>query len=306
MAREKFDEIRISAENPEQKETISKYVVDKFLDVGDRKEVLMHELKRNEFEKKSIVEVKLALNRALRKLGLDDVDIPEENIHIYEETDFEKLNPGGNSGGFYTSRHIYMPRTNDKINILRVLSHEMVHLAAFSIRGIKTKLVEDEIEIEMLESKSGLRFSSLIGKGEERRVSHLFMGMNEAVTERTAMIVRRNVAFKELGLSRDDAERILGTIDYAGHVALLNILIMKFNPASTEKATKQIIANAIKGDYSFFKDLESKVKGATKILAEMGTTVEDAAVAADKFGFKDVANNIREGNFNALSYAFEI
>lgn len=341
MAREKFDAIRISAENPEQKEVISNYIIDNFLDVGDHKEPLIHELKKNDFERQCIGEVKSALIKSFQKLGLGGIDVPDANIHIYDEADFEKLRDNPDSNGFYTSRHTYLRRTENRVDMVRVLSHEMVHLAAFSIKSMKTKLVGDEIEIETLESKTGFRFSGIPGdkkEGEKRKLVHLFFGINEAVTELTAMAVRSEIAFKELGMSRKDAEQVLGGIAYAGHVALLNMLIMHFRIHDpevkkmraeidategegqealiakysdrlhqvTRDVTRQIIGDAIKGDYSFFKELESKVKGATKILAEMGTSAEDAAIAADKFGFNHIAQKIREKKFNELSYVFRI
>lgn len=119
-----------------------------------------------------------ATNGLLKEYGLEDFDIPPQNIYVIEEEHWPEDLKGS---AFYNSiiQGVAIRETLSKTGFLKKTLHEMLHFKSYNALQITTGGEDEDRELQ--EYRSGL----VVAQRDGRDV--YFVSLNEAVTEELAM-----------------------------------------------------------------------------------------------------------------------
>jgi hypothetical protein len=175
-------------------------------------------LSLTEEEKSWFVSLVRLVNRLRKRCDLSNLTISPERLHIVTDADFKRL--FGESDGFEIMGHAYIPeriRSDDR-SFVCVLSHEIAHLTSYISAEVKLSGSKDAASIsEVRQLRVGLQ------RNDADRVE--FIGLNEAVTEYLAFLLRREAALDqgEPGVKcADIGDRIIAYIDLTSLLVQLN------------------------------------------------------------------------------------
>lgn len=122
-----------------------------------------------------------ATNELRRRYGLDDFDIPEKNIHIVKEDDWDRKK----IVAFYSTegQAVAMKETDVKMSFLRRVIHEMIHFKSYNAWQAAA-----DIPPRAERYRVGLAM-----RGIKRKMAY-FWNLNEAVTEELTKRVFKSMA----------------------------------------------------------------------------------------------------------------
>lgn len=129
--------------------------------------------------------VNIATNELRQRYGLDDFDIPPENIHVISEESW----PREKSTAFFNSmlQGVAMREKMSNTSFMKTLFHEMIHFKSYSAVQITT-----EDDSELIEYRVGLTVHTRDGK------KIYFVNLNEAVTEEMTIRFAKNLLNHQL------------------------------------------------------------------------------------------------------------
>lgn len=171
-------------------------------------------------------------NETRRKYGLDDFNIPPENIHIIKKEYWNKVEKNSNLVGHYTpiSQDIDILEDNLKMNFMHNLIHELLHFKSYQALRISN---DEFSNIEIF--RAGLVVNKLEKKGGSRKI---FSNLNEAVTEETTrrFVINRIVKYKPV-LFKEEIENKVASIYfyYKEQRLILSSLIYKIKQKNEDK-----------------------------------------------------------------------
>ena len=246
------------------------------------------DLEKTEEEKHMISMAQTAFDKLFEDMKLLPQKFKESEIHIVDENEYaEKIQDHGKEKTFgkFSFGHVYCIR-GDRREFLRVLVHELAHKASYY--GLAVNVGNAVYDIAL--RKTGLTSQ---GRGEKR----LFEGMNEAVTELIAKDILRRICEDNNFSEEDKRYLIMEMTSYLPQVLVVTGLTNKLADNDRYLAGKLLadfFRSYFNGDYSFFKEIEKKQSGATKIMREMGTKDEDALIAAKRLSLPESEKIIRK------------
>lgn len=109
-------------------------------------------------------------NEIRRDFGLDDFDIPVNNIHILAKTDFPDIQERPNFS--MDKQAIFLPENLSNLVFAEILIHEMLHFKSY--QALQTTVGEEPI---LATYRTGLVTNNRYGSNE------IFFSIDEAVTE---------------------------------------------------------------------------------------------------------------------------
>ena len=246
----------------------------------------VRDLKKTKDEIITIEELLKAYKIMTDWLGKDNILIPIENIHILSPDEFRKKLPYTDVdrfNGFAIYNHCYVMRGVE--TFLHDLSHEMAHLLSFCYHVARLSLKEEgklHIRTTMLQS----------GVNKHNLNQSTFNGLNEALTEKVA-----NILIREVLRVGNVPSRFINKTNtsqfYFGQVYVLDYLVRKIsNTANVSVVQKKIIMAYTTGNLHHL-DLLLSSKSIRRIIKSMGTGVEDAETTARAIGNQELIDKIR-------------
>ncbi len=146
------------------------------------------ELPLKNSELSAMVSLVDGLNEIREKCGLEKVAISPDRLHIIETEQFRQ--EIGQVNGFEMLGHAYVPESQRNQGELFAysLSHEMAHLSSFVSVWVQLAGQGKQARVaQVLQKRTGLQRLGDSGQPE-------FTGLNEAVTEYLALLIRREVS----------------------------------------------------------------------------------------------------------------
>ena len=284
------DRVRIFSGSPARPRELGQDEISALLDCSGLPELANP---KTEIETAAIAEVAAALNEYCQIMcGLGQLAFPAERVHLYSEEDFAKKS-GGRFDGKGSLGHVQLRRGWPMADLLALLAHEMFHAVSYlwldlwepdavSCDGIKWPF--------MTQRRAGM---VLIDPSWHTWLPH-FHGLNEGVTEMSAMVVRQMIAKRSKLLDEAGRQRLARFVVSDPLVAFTErLLAVASGPGhDTIAALRLLVGDCLKGTDEFLTLLETKQPGATAILRCTGATPRELAVAATSLGFSDLARAI--------------
>jgi len=147
------------------------------------------QLPTTNFERSAMASFVEQINFLRGKCSLNPIRVSSERLHIVDDDDF-KAEIGPTTSGYEMLGRIYLPehlRQNPK-HFAYALSHEIGHLSSFTAAWLEWAGTGDQAKItEAYQVVTGLQRMSDVGEPQ-------YLGLNEAVTEYLAAILRTLVA----------------------------------------------------------------------------------------------------------------
>jgi len=135
------------------------------------------------YEQSAVTATVVAINAIRCKLGLEQIHLSNERVHYVPTEEYqEKI---GESSGIAGVGHVYI-RANMRARFKQfanVLVHEMVHMSSFAVLAIQLDVIDGQIQLVACQQT---RFGLQQNNGPEDE----FVGLNEAITEYAALLVR--------------------------------------------------------------------------------------------------------------------
>lgn len=224
------------------------------------------ELEKNAFEKEAIASVNRALAHFLKYLHLPHLEVPESNVHVIPDEEFDaEFASEPEIAGATAYGHCYIRRNNEPIPYIHVLSHEIAHAAAFHA-------VHVQETIEMQTWKNA-RSGTHVMKKNGSKGTDAFHGLNEATTEMVAQCLREiMVQVTGVPSAVEHNSEIATGRKYHTNITVVERIAMAMSNED-EKAYSETInslfTDHFKGTFTFTKQMERWRKGSVKILSAM-------------------------------------
>src|SRR3989344_2276800 len=246
----------------------------------------------------AISETVAAINE-LRRIfgGFGPLKISEVRVHILDEAECQnKISPGRASvQGRSRFGHVYLRRSLPLADFMAVLAHELLHdisylwldcwkPGAVSADGIRWP--------PFVERRQGML---LIDPSYGTWLPH-FHGLNEAVTETAAMLVRGLMVDRTCLLDDTGKQRLKTFVSSQPLVALMDCLLATTaGPGGDAIAVwNTLFRDFLTGTDEFLLLLEKRLPGATEILRATGARPEELLPTAEKHGLTDIVPLIRQ------------
>lgn len=257
------------------------------------------ELEKTDEERKMIDTLNQGIERVLRNLGLEPVQVLPESVHLLNEDEFRRLNTeqfgnedDGDCQAFFYRGHIFAPKRSDQLTWVTIndLVHEFAHAISYQTIRVFVRPRNEKGKIPITP------YIKRTGYGFNRKGPAGFLGFNEGMTELFASDIRVETK-DDFGMSEAEKDAYLSIHAYYPQIVLVDYIFSilgKNDPEMGYVGMKNVsLKSMITGDMSFLKKLEKIKKGSIKILTEMGHMPEDALKAAEQLGFNPVVKEIK-------------
>lgn len=248
------------------------------------------ELQATEFEKQVLAGLSEDMNVLRARFGLQYGTVSPSRLHIVPEDIYDQI--FGHSNGVNVLGHIYLCERlrSDLSRLVYAISHELAHLHSYSVISVRLcgdKRIATANSLKSAEQPyTGFQIMDRMGNRE-------FAGLNEAVTEYTALLLRRILANRDSDsrLSQSASSTCSVIMAYKQTVSLMIALIRSwvaqgFNPAwnSVQDVWWDLISDYLTGDTSVM-DLLSRISpGVYRDLRQLGVDGESAQDMAARHG----------------------
>ncbi len=257
------------------------------------------ELEKTDKERKIIDTLNQGIERVLRNLGLESVQVRPDSVHLLSEDEFKYLNLEqlGNEDdkdcqAFFYRGHIFAPKRSDQLTWLTIndLVHEFAHAISYQTIRVFVRPRNEKGKIPITP------YIKRTGYGFNRKGPAGFLGFNEGITELFASDIRVETK-DDFGMSEAEKDSYLSIHAYYPQIVLVDYIFSilgKNEPEVGYVGMKNVsLKSMVTGDMSFLKKLEKIKKGSIKILTGMGNMPEDALKAAEQLGFAPVVKEIK-------------
>ncbi|MFA6604087.1 MAG: hypothetical protein WCT10_04630 [Patescibacteria group bacterium] len=251
----------------------------------------VRDLPQTEIEIAAIGEVTAVLNDLIKIMcGLGPFIFSADRVHILDAAEFQAKVGRGRFSGRSRLGHVYLERDQSTANFMGLLAHEMFHAVSYlwldlweagAVSADGTKWPRVTIR------RSGM---TLIDPSYGTWLPH-FHGLNEMVTELTAVIVRQLLAPKSFLLDAAGRKQLGSLVCSPPLVAFANRLVGTVAGPGNDHApaARTLISDCLLGTDVFLGLLEAKLPGATDILRCTGARPDELRTAAERLGFADLA-----------------
>ena len=250
------------------------------------------DLEKTETEVQAINEVVAGLNELRRVLfGDAPLAFSAERVHLVTPEEFQaKIAPSRRFKGKAMYGHVYLWRGWPVADLQALLAHELTHAVSYLWLDVHQEGADAGDGIKwppITMRRNGL---VLIDPSFGTWLPH-FHGLNEGVTETTAMMIRRIVAAKSLLLDEGGRKHLSSWTSSPPLVKFMDTLVATAaGPDGDSVATwKLLIRDLLTGTDEFLPLLETKLFGSTHILRCTGATPLELLAAVKKLGFEDTA-----------------
>lgn len=216
--------------------------------------------------------------------------VPLENIHITSPDKKGELESDMYKDAYFSEGHIYIPRTDDEIKFIYLLTHEMAHDLSYRVNEINIEESENTAYINSKEKRTGYSI-------ETKHIGNIGDGFNEAMTELIASEFRERYAEME-NLSEEKKQR-LEQVSYGAEVSVLMGAIKALNKDHEEEINYDFIDGYLFGSTKALKNISKRFiqtgrSNGLKILFQMDAKIESALETATKLDLKDVRKEIEK------------
>jgi len=226
-----------------------------------------------------------ALNRVLAKLEQPAIFADFDRLHVLETAVFDK-DLGANCAGKFQYGHVYVRRVENAYDLVGFLCHELVHLA--SRFELTLAPAGDRARIE------SVREGHLVAASDDDSPP-LFLGLNEAVTEQLASMVRREVLRSLNGTSDENRIRLSATWCYEPQIMVVTeacnrlAAVLGLEPRQTGRF---LFRGYFNGSNAFVRKLRLNLPETYAALRDMGDDAADARRAAEILGYDAVLERL--------------
>lgn len=241
------------------------------------------ELEKNSFEIDVTSSAKEGLNAFLRELGVEEMDMDDERVHVIDEEEFGRAYGKPDVQGTAMYGHAYVIRNEDESRFVHDVTHELSHVVSYLALDA-TKITEGKNKGL---SCTGVRKSGMIFSPESGRVT-LYAGFNEAVTEMFAKQVRKH-SLDSLPLGEQQKEDLVQSHVYIPQLEIVRRVLDEVaeDDAERDGLKKELFLDYLNGTYKVMKKIDRRRPGTSKILAEMGTNFDAARETGRQLGYDD-------------------
>lgn len=253
---------------------------------------LIPEIAKTPEDRKMIGDLNQALAATLRDLGLPELMVDENDIHFLNPDRFDEIRAlhGYTDGvrGTVERGHLYIENGTDREKMTKILSHEMAHRIAFTATNREIVRGENSPIAEPRQEATG--FQEYIHENQEVG----FVGLNEAVTELFSSEFRIGYA-QTNGMVGDQLDDFIRPQVYQDPIVLVSHLARIVGDGQADVGFTEFMRAYVSGDKKMlFNKLEAWRTGAVDVLRKMGSSGEDARVAALQLGLDEAAAHISQ------------
>jgi len=237
------------------------------------------ELRKTGWEKTIIMKSMYCLNTFRHELGLEPYNFGFNRFHVVKPKEYEKkVRQEEVEEGRCLHGRAYLQRRSDRVAFTLDATHELAHMAAYNVLLIKVR--GSEFFIRDRQNGFGI-------KHEKGQVGE---GLNEAVTEIIAHIIRLRLVKLRGGLSPDAKTALTESWSYLPLIKVVNAIVDKISRNANDQrmVEESLFSDYFCGTKRFFTKLYKRLPGAAEILRQMGKTPADALKAAKKLKLKEI------------------
>jgi hypothetical protein len=257
------------------------------------------ELEKTPEEQAALTKLLAILNGLRIKLGrLSPVTVDAGRIHLLEPSHFHERvmqDPRRVTirGKVFRGR-IYACREASLAETLAVLSHELVHLTAYTwydMHDAAARAASDLRLPAVLLRRNGL---ALTDPSYGTLLPH-FHGLNEMATETLAMAVRKVFVSQTDLLDQEAGRRLVGFCASPPQIIFLENLMHQLVNAGHDHQTtvSWLYGDLWSGTDQFLEQLEKALPGATEVLRRTGARPAELGNAAEELGWPELAALMR-------------
>lgn len=250
-----------------------------------QEQYLIPEIAKTPEDRKTIGDLNQALAATLRDLGLPELMVNENDIHFLNPDRFDEIRAlrGYADGvrGTVERGHLYVENGIDREKMTKILSHEMAHRIAFTATSREIVRGENSPIAEPRQEAAGFQEYT----HESQEVS--FVGLNEAVTEIFSSEFRIGYA-QTNGMVGDQLDDFIRPQVYKDLIVLVSHLARIVGDGQADVGFTEFMHAYVSGDKRIlFDKLQAWRPGAADVLRKMGSSDEDARVAALELGLDE-------------------
>lgn len=245
------------------------------------------EIPTTNFEQSAMGALADALNLARDKCSLKPIRIPSDRLHIVQTDQFRQ--EIGQANGFEMLGHAYLPESqrSKPEHFAYSLSHEMAHLSSFVSVWVQLEgQGQHGRVVEVRQTRTGLQRLGQTGHPE-------FNGLNEAVTEYVAMLLRREVSTglgsfaQQCAVTKNQLRAYTGVSSLV--IALTRQLValaVKSEWTAVTEVWRDLLIDYWIGSDTFLDALAAWNGALLDDFRQLGTNHEDATSTALKYGLQ--------------------
>lgn len=253
-------------------------------------EANVENLEPTESEREAMTAAVDELSKLVQRLGLPDIRVPLERIHVISKEEFQNR-ISEHAFGKTTFGHVYIPRFEDQVEFCQILTHELAH--AGSYYGVRAIMHHDERRLQVRERRAGITAQPKPGAD----AAIYFNGLNEGITELVAAIFRNKLSKKLVELDDDEREALAKTREYPHWVILVEALLRLAAQESEQpikSVREELLQDYFSGTFKFLKRLERCKPGVVRALRTAGSSPADALKTAEAFDLTEAQKAILE------------
>lgn len=264
-------------------------------DIGSRLELPEHEPTAEESQ--TVEAAILAFSELAQEMRLPGTQFSKDRIHFIDPSVRGKTVGGlglidESAEGFWQDGHVYIIRSPSMLVTAHTLTHELAHGVSYYASASRKLSSQDEPAVYDTEMQTGLYVWT---PDTAKKVRSEFRGLNEAMTELTANLVRWRVG-RAVGLDDMRMQLLETELNYKPQVAVLEAIFSRLAKQTEDNrgAFDLLLRDYLTGQRRFLDEVEQIIPGATVHLAAMDTTFESALETASALGLDETIKELRQ------------
>lgn len=246
-----------------------------------------------------------ALNAVRQNLCLEPITLSLDHFHLLSEDEYDQLFDGAaETGGLTAFREMYIRRCSRRVDLAMRVTHELAHAACFQQYAVMARVVEpgdEDTEVpendDDEEDCGGVVIESIQhDRCGLQLAGKKFRGLDEAVTEILATLIRSRMIAGRHPLSKTAAEEL---ITYCSYSAQIKVVFRVIHDLYRERGvgTAVLIWDHLTGSNDFCRRLQRRDRQMYNLVQQMGDEPGDAYQTALALGYHEVAEEIAEDLF---------
>ncbi|MEA3249382.1 MAG: hypothetical protein U9Q03_03430 [Patescibacteria group bacterium] len=224
------------------------------------------------------------MNEIRAMIGLPPLRIPTGLVHVMNPAVFKNFYNETHGGdftppGFSQSPRTFIRRTDDRATFINVVSHELTHIGGYNMCVVHVDVDEDDTAITgdawIGNSRVGMQINN-----------SRFTGLNEALTEEIADLIRVELIEPACQIPRHLAEKALNQGSYQAQREVLG-RVMEELFGDRNYGYKIAIWDYFTGSTDFLRTVRRKRPEMLKPLRRMDRTEISALMTAVRLGFRE-------------------
>ncbi|MBU0625657.1 hypothetical protein KKF05_04920 [Patescibacteria group bacterium] len=244
-----------------------------------------------------------ALNAVRGNLGLEPIALPLEHFHLLSEDEYIQMFEGAaETGGLTAFREMYIRHCSRRADLARRITHELAHAACFHQYTVAAQIVEpNDQDCEALEDDDdneedcgGVLIKSIRhDRSGLQLAGKKFQGLDEAITEILASLIRSRMIADRHPLSKAAVEELTTYCSYLPQISVIFRVISDLYE-KREVGLAVLIWDYLTGSNDFCRRLRRRDRQMHDLIRQMGDEPEDALRTALALGYCEEAEEIAE------------